>query len=220
MSGGPCILFMVRWPRPGRTKTRIAQALGDETAAALYRAFVEDMLEALDGCGAQVAVWVDPAEDTHRVRAWLGEGRKYLPQPEGDLGARMERAFQWAFCQGYGSAAALGSDLPHLTGKGAHQLVRLLRSEPALVGPSPDGGYWTIGFSAARYTPGAFRNMPWSTPELLARTMGVLEPLQPAILPELHDMDTAEDLRKLLEACPAGTARRTVEILKSLPGAL
>lgn len=218
MKSGSCILFMVRSPRPGRTKTRLARALGDEAAASLYRAFVEDMLEALEGCGADVAVWVDPAGDVHAVRSWLGRGIACLPQPGGDLGARMERAFQWAFCQGYSSAAALGSDLPQLTAKGAGQLARLLRSEPALIGPSPDGGYWTVGFAAGAFVPGAFRNMPWSSPELFARTMNVMEPLQPAVLPEMRDMDTAEDLRGLMEACPPGAARRTMEILEALRG--
>jgi rSAM/selenodomain-associated transferase 1 len=217
MTSRSCILYFLRAPRLGQVKTRLARDLGDEAALALYKAFVEDMLESLAGCGADVALWVSPGEELDAVRDWLGAERAYLPQPEGDLGAKMDHAFRWAFAQGYASAAALGSDMPQLTPKLARSLARLSKSEPALVGPSPDGGYWTIGFAAASYAPQAFAGMPWSTPELFGLTMTVLEPLQPAVLPELADMDTIEDLRRLTTNCPAGAARRTrIEIAKAL----
>lgn len=212
----PCILYFLRAPRLGAVKTRLGRDLGDEAALALYMAFVEDMLESLDGCGADVALWVAPGEDVGMVRGWLGEERLFLPQPEGDLGAKMDHAFRWAFAQGYATAAALGSDLPGLTPKLARSLTRLMRSEPALVGPSPDGGYWTIGFQGASYLPQVFAGMPWSTPELFGLTMDVLAPLQPALLPELADVDTVEDLRRLAMDCPAGVAMKTLAIAQTL----
>ncbi|WP_243360338.1 TIGR04282 family arsenosugar biosynthesis glycosyltransferase [Fundidesulfovibrio terrae] len=216
MTSSACILYFLRAPRLGRVKTRLARDLGDEAALALYKAFVEDMLDSLAGCGADVALWVSPGGDVGMVRHWLGGDRFYLPQPEGDLGHKMEHAFGWAFAQGYVSAAALGSDVPGLTPKLARSLTRLMRSEPALVGPSPDGGYWTIGFQSASYLPQVFEGMPWSTSELFGLTMDVLAPLQPALLPELMDMDTVEDLRRLAAGCPEGVAKRTLAIARGL----
>lgn len=216
MTSRACILFFLRAPRLGRVKTRLAASLGDEAALTLYKAFVEDMLQSLDGCGADTVLWVEPAADTDMARGWLGGGRTCLPQPGGDLGARMDHAFGWAYAQGYASAAALGSDLPGLTPKLARSLARLMRSEPALIGPSPDGGYWTIGFQAAAYAPDVFRDMPWSGPELYARTWPVMEPLQPAQLPEMRDMDTVEDLRALAANPPADAARRTMAEIRAL----
>jgi hypothetical protein len=124
----------------------------------------------------------------------------------------MDHAFRWAFEQGYAAAAALGSDIPQLSPRTAGHLARLLKSEPAVLGPSPDGGYWTIGFQADRYLPEAFVNMPWGTPEIFELTERVLCPLQPAVLPELTDMDTLEDLRELVRSCPPGVAPRTLAL--------
>ena len=203
---------MLRAPRPGRVKTRIASLLGDGAALALYRACVEDMLEALGGCGAEVIGMVDPADGLEEVRRWLPSLTRLVPQEGDGLGERLRNAFAWAFSHGYSSAAALGSDLPGLTARRAAQLTRLLRSEPALIGPSPDGGYWTIGFQAASYLPVAFENIPWSTSEVFEATMRVIAPLEPAQLPELGDMDTVEDLEALLASPPEGTGRRTLAV--------
>ncbi|WP_243439084.1 TIGR04282 family arsenosugar biosynthesis glycosyltransferase [Fundidesulfovibrio soli] len=202
---------MLRAPRQGRVKTRLAARLGDEAALALYRACVEDMLDALAGCGADVIGFVDPVDGLDEVRNWLPSLDRVIPQEGADLGQRLHNAFAWAFEQGYASAAALGSDLPGLTARRASQLCRLLRSEPALIGPSPDGGYWTVGFRAASYLPDVFENIPWSTPEVFEATMRVLEPLEPAQLPMLADLDTVEDLEALLSAPPEGAGRRTIE---------
>jgi glycosyltransferase A (GT-A) superfamily protein (DUF2064 family) len=130
----------------------------------------------------------------------------------------MDHAFRWAFEQGYAAAAVLGSDIPQLSQRIAKHLTRLLKSEPAVFGPSPDGGYWTIGFQAGRYQPEAFVGIPWSTPEVCKLTQRVLNPLQPAVLPELADMDTLDDLRGLVASCPPGVAGRTLALAKKLLG--
>jgi len=207
-----CILFMVRAPRLGLVKTRLARDVGEQAALALYQAFLADMLDSLAECGADVTLWVTPGQDAQAVHTLFGGKLRAFPQPEGDLGARMDYAFRWAFAQGYQSAAALGSDLPQLSPKGARDLARLTRSEPCLIGPCPDGGYWTIGFQAYRYLPEVFANMPWSAPDLLERTMALLTPLEPAVLPSLADIDTLDDLKRLMETCPAGLAQRTLAV--------
>lgn len=241
----PCLLLMLRSPRLGRVKTRLARDVGDATALALYKAFVEDELAALTGCGADVAVFVEPGKDIPMVRQWLEghqapdahtaeeggietpRGRQsadssgspaaarpsgqyqYVAQCEGDLGSRLDHAFRWAFGQGYASAAALGSDLPGLTPSLARMLARFARTEPALIGKCPDGGYWTIGFAASRYLPEVFRNIPWSTPEVYSLTELILAPLEPAHLPELSDVDTLPDLQGLLASLPSHAAPLT-----------
>jgi hypothetical protein len=215
---------MLRSPRLGKVKTRLARDVGDEAALSLYKTFVEDMLDALTGCGADVAVIVAPGEDIPMVRRWLegrhergalaDEGRpaghcQYVAQCEGDLGSRLDHAFRWAFAQGYESAAAIGSDLPGLTPALARMLARFARTEPALLGKSPDGGYWTIGFQASRYLPEVFQDIPWSTPQVYSITERIMSPLEPALLPELSDVDTLGDLRGLLAALPPEAAPST-----------
>lgn len=216
MTNETCLLFMLRAPLYGKVKTRLAREVGHDAALALYKAFVEDMLDSLDGCGADVVFFVEPGDAIGEMRDWLGDGRVYVPQCQGNLGDRMRAAFEWAFGKGYRAAACIGSDIAALSHWHAKSLVRLMKSEPALIGPSPDGGYWTIGFNKKSFLPQAFDAMPWSTPELFGMTMAAMQPLQPATLPELADIDTLDDLRELARARPAGVAQRTLEVAGGL----
>ncbi|GFK93961.1 2-phospho-L-lactate guanylyltransferase [Fundidesulfovibrio magnetotacticus] len=203
------LLLMLRAPLEGRVKTRLARDVGDRAALALYRAMVEDVLEALDGAGARVALLVEPGAEIPLVRRWLGEGRECVAQRGAHLGERLENAFAWAFAAGCDAAAAVGSDVPCLSPGAAGLLVEGLRAGRACLGPSPDGGYWTVGFTRGNFLPEVFRDMPWSEPGLLARTLEVMAPLDPFVLPELADVDTLADLGRALGACPEGLARRT-----------
>jgi len=216
MNSEVCLLFMLRAPLHGKVKTRLAREVGHDAALALYKAFVEDMLDSLDGCGADVVFFVEPGEGIGETREWLGDGRVYVPQCRGDLGVRMRAAFEWAFGRGYKAAACIGSDIARLSPWHAKSLVRLMRSEPALIGPSPDGGYWTIGFNARSYLPRTMQGLPWSTPELFELTMEIMQSLQPAQLPSLPDIDTLDDLRELLRSRPTGVARRTLAVADAL----
>ena len=216
MTSDVCLLFMLRAPMHGKVKTRLAREVGRDAALALYKAFVEDMLDSLDGCGADVVFFVEPGDGIGETREWLGDAPVYEPQSQGDLGDRMHGAFQWAFGMGYKAAACIGSDIAGLSPWHAKSLVRLMRSEPALIGPSPDGGYWSIGFNAQSYLPQVFEGMPWSTPELFGMTMEVMQPLQPAMLPELADIDTLQDLRELVRGRPTGAAGRTLAVADAL----
>lgn len=218
MSSDVHLLFFVRVPVPGRVKTRLARDVGPEAAARLYRACVEDMLDVLDAADAQLTLCVEPGEGLPEARRWLGEHRAYLPQQGADLGQRLENALAGAFARGRGAAAALGSDVPGLTSEAAGRLVEGLRAGRACLGPSPDGGYWAIGFPRERFLPEAFAAMPWSEPGLLARTLDVLAPLDPLILPELADVDTLADLERVLAACPQGLAARTRREALALAG--
>lgn len=218
MTSGVCLLFFVRAPVPGRVKTRLARDVGPDAAARLYRACVEDMLDVLDAQEAQRILCVEPGEGVPEARRWLGARRAYLPQQGADLGQRLENAFAWAFAQGFDATAAVGSDVPGLTPDAAARLVEGLRAGRACLGPSPDGGYWAIGFTRENFLPQAFQGMPWSTPDLQRRTLEVLAPLDPLILPELADVDTLADLGRALAACPAGLAARTRREALALAG--
>ncbi len=42
-----CLVVFLRYPEPGKVKTRLAKTCGDPFAAELYGYFVDDLLEAL-----------------------------------------------------------------------------------------------------------------------------------------------------------------------------
>ena len=200
-----CIILFVKSPGQAPVKSRLATALGEETARRLYRHFVLDMLTTLSDLRARgrcdLAVGVYPAGSTEVVRAWLGDGYIYLPQQGNDLGERMKNAFQEVFAAGYKQALIIGSDAPDLTTEILEEGFTRLEKEGAVIGPARDGGYYLIGFQDDAFLPQVFDGIPWSTGEVYARTMEIFREKKRdvAILTPWQDIDTLEDLRDLYE---------------------
>lgn len=200
------MLVFVRAPELGRVKTRLAAAIGDQAALRVYRRLAEHTLReaaALAGEGVQVRVHHTPADAGNAVRAWLGGGPAYLPQAEGDLGARMADAFARAFAAGAERVVIVGSDLPDLSAALLRRAFRSLDAHPAVLGPARDGGYYLLGLT--RPVPGLFEGIAWSTPGVLAATLARFRDagIEPAMLETLADVDEAEDL-------PAGWLERAL----------
>ena len=192
-------LVFVRAPVAGRVKTRLAAALGAEGALRVYRRLAEHTLREARALGGEVRVHFTPADAGPKVRAWLGEGPRYLPQAAGDLGARMEAAFRAAFNEGADRVVIIGSDLPELSAALLRRAFDALESHKAVIGPARDGGYYLLGMRTM--IDGLFDGIAWSTDEVLARTLGRLRAagVEPALLDTLSDVDEADDL-------PAGWA--------------
>ena len=71
-----------------------------------------------------------------------------------------------------------------------------------VIGPASDGGYYLLGYSADAAF--AFTDMPWSTDAVFGETVRrfALRGIRPAVLPELSDVDTPEDLAQWPEFLP------------------
>jgi rSAM/selenodomain-associated transferase 1 len=191
------IAVFAKAPRIGEVKTRLAAAVGDECAAGLHRAFVADVLATALTLGEPVELHTDrPTED------WGEFGVARRIQVAGDLGTRMLHVLRTA-----APAMIIGSDIPSVP---ASHLRRLADSPADLVlGPTVDGGYWGI---RARRAPGEtlFRDVAWSSGREFDQTvMNAREDgLDVEIGPEWFDVDTLEELRRLLAGpVPPHTAR-------------
>jgi rSAM/selenodomain-associated transferase 1 len=192
-------LVFVRAPEAGRVKTRLAASLGAEAALRVYRRLAEHTLAEARALGGEVRVHFTPADGEAQVRAWLGDGPRYLPQAAGDLAARMEAAFRAAFDDGAERVVIIGSDLPELSAALLRRAFDALESHATVIGPARDGGYYLLGMRTM--IDGLFDGIPWSTGEVLARTLDRLGAagIEPALLDTLSDVDEVGDL-------PAGWA--------------
>lgn len=191
------LLVFVRWPEPGRAKTRLVPRLGSAGAARFYRGMAERTVATArrcDGAGLDRVVWFTPRERAADIADWLGQGLRYEHQPGGDLGSRLEHAFRRAFAEGATRVVAVGTDCPSLDPEHVHQAFRGLEEADAVVGPAEDGGYYLLGL--ARPFPDIFRDIPWSTDRTFAETLARLRSGGRSIrlLPALRDVDRPEDL--------------------------
>ncbi len=183
------LLVFAKPPRSGRVKTRLGETLGHARAAALYAAFLEDVLtHASVGFAPELHVAGDPDDP-----ALLGvPGARSLPrhaQVGENLGARMQHALEVALRRAP-LALLIGSDAPTIGGVLPH-LPAQLGDAPLGLGPTRDGGYYVV---AARAAP-RFDDVRWSTSYALADTCRANP--EAALLAPHYDVDTEDDLELL-----------------------
>jgi rSAM/selenodomain-associated transferase 1 len=202
------LLVFAKRPVAGRVKTRLAAGRGDDDAALLYGAFLQDTARACLKWREQTVavdpnrrlVWMlDPdGDDPLIVELARRCGARIAPQGDGDLGERLARAFKAEFDRGARAVCAIGTDSPTLPPHLVDHAFRALMFERVVLGPTFDGGYWLVG--AQRPAPDVFSHIPWSTPEVLQSTLARLRAQDVAgyLLPFWYDIDEQGDLERLV----------------------
>ena len=196
------VLVFARAPVPGEVKTRLIPALGEARAAALHRKLVLQCLRAArDSRLGPVELWCAPGADDPFFRE-CGQrfGASLHAQGSGDLGARMQGAFESALARSR-RAILVGSDVPALSPRYLRDADRALaEGKDAVLGPAEDGGYVLIGLS--RVDSRLFGGIPWGSADVLAETRRRVAALgwRSQELPALWDLDRPEDLARLPRA--------------------
>lgn len=221
------LILFAKPPIAGRVKTRLAASLGIEGAARLYSCFLRDaaetaraLMEARPGVGL-VCEWAleqGESPDEFPLTDWLPGAFLHRAQTGADIGARMAAAL--GRCLAFGRRAVLiGTDFPDLPHEVLIDAFEKLDcgDEPTVaLGPAADGGYYLIGMN--RFVPEIFTGIPWSTGEVLSRTMEKARALGVgiALLPEWRDVDDADDLEALKRRLSedSSRARHTQEYLR------
>jgi rSAM/selenodomain-associated transferase 1 len=201
------LVLFAKSPVLGRVKTRLAQERGARAATVLYTAFLRDTVKACGGWARQrvaadpnrrLVLYVEPDEnDPVLAEAARLCGARFVVQPPGDLGEKLSFIFQAEFDRGARAVCAIGSDSPTLPTHLLEHAFRALTFERVVIGPSFDGGYWLIG--AQRPAPDLFRDIPWSTPDVVSSTLTKLaaQGVHPYLLPFWYDVDEGADLGRL-----------------------
>jgi rSAM/selenodomain-associated transferase 1 len=189
------LIIFAREPIPGEVKTRLAASIGDQAAAELYETMLQDAL-----------ITARQLIDVETVVFWACK-EEALPllterysccsrrQSPGDLGQRMQAAFEEMFANGCDVCCIIGSDAPDLPLSYILEANQLLASQTDVVfGPSRDGGYYLLGLRQVWSK--LFTNIPWSSADVLEQSLVAARDsgLSTALLPEWQDIDTLEDL--------------------------
>ena len=208
------ILVFARDPQPGRVKTRLIPALGEQGALELYLQLLDRVLDRARAASVgDVQLWSDrePSDDRLAgIAARHGVAGIRVQQGD-DLGARMAHALETTLAEGV-LPVLVGSDLLDLTAQHCRDAgVALQGGADAVFAPTVDGGYGLVGLTAP--WPAGFVDMPWGGPEVMAETRRRADRsgLQRVELERLRDLDEPTDLA-LLAGFPelAAWARRGV----------
>lgn len=193
------LLVFAKVPRPGSVKTRLTPLLGPGEAARLYTAFLRDTLrQSRRLSGADVRLYLAPPLPNGGVDGLPTDVS--LHEQEGDeLGTRMKRAFEETLQDGYDQVVVTGTDHPTLPLSFLREAFRSLEdSESLCLGPTKDGGFYLVGMSA--FYPQLFDDMTYSHSRVFADTLSRAErtEAQITVLPQWYDVDTPEDLDRML----------------------
>ena len=202
------LVVVAKAPVAGQCKTRLCPPLKPAQAATLAEAALADTLQAVawtPGAARRVLVLDgDPGP-------WLPDGFAVIAQRGDGLRERLANAVS-----DVGEPLLMvGMDTPQLTrAQLAGALERL--DEPAVdavLGPTPDGGYWALGLAAA--DPSAFDGVAMSTPQTGAAQRARLDELglRTAALEVLRDVDTFEDAVAVATLAPWTRFAATLELL-------
>lgn len=189
------VVVLAKDPVPGRVKTRLQTRFSPAQAARLARAAIDDTFAA-----------VRAAEPNRVVAAWDGAGTHAVPtdveviaQVDGGLDERIEAALEQSFVGAAGPVLLVGMDTPQLT---AADLDIDWASTDAVLGLTPDGGYWVIGLRA--FVPGCVLGVPMSTDHTGTDQLDRLRSLglRVTLLGELDDVDTPADAELVAQGSP------------------
>ena len=185
----PRLVVMVKAPRPGRVKSRLARDIGAVEAVRFYRVATAALLRRLaDDRRWQCILAVTPEAELS-ARLWPADLAR-IAQGRGDLGDRMQAVFD---SLPPGPVAIIGSDIPALDRRHVAAAFALLGGHDAVFGPAADGGYWLVGLRRRPRVPRIFANVRWSGPYALADTLANCRDLRVGFLETLHDVDTVRE---------------------------
>ncbi len=201
-SSEDALAVMARVPRIGQVKSRLAKEIGQAGALAAYKVLLGTTLEEAALVQARRYLFYAPGEIPPERCAWpvggeILEGFSLVPQPEGDLGGKIEAAFSRAFSDGCHRCVVIGADCPGIRRPLLEEAMRRLDSVGLVLGPAEDGGYYLIGLRADSWPLSSlFQQVEWGSGAVLVQTLIHARGLglDPFFLPRLYDIDRPGDL--------------------------
>ncbi len=196
------LIIFTRYPETGTTKTRLIPILGAKGAANLQRKMTEHTLSRMMGLTASGDLTIEIRYDggnEELMKQWLGSEFEYVLQGDGDLGYRMQRAFEDAFKSGAAAAVIIGTDIPGLTAVDITKAFAALKQKKIVLGPAKDGGYYLIGLQKNAFSPAVgdlFAGIKWGEHDVLKKTLNISKQLglNYSLLKEMDDVDRPEDI--------------------------
>jgi uncharacterized protein len=200
-------------PQPGRSKTRLASAIGEVAASELSACFLRDVAASIEAVpevlGRRGYGVYAPAGAEGIMRQLLPPGFGLLLQAGDDLREVLLGATRALLAAGHDCVLLVNGDSPTLPTRLLVQAVESLRApgDRMVLGPASDGGYYLIGLKHPH--PHLFAEIAWGT-ETVARTTcdrAAEIGLATTLLPEWYDVDDIQTLRWLQEELAGRSAR-------------
>jgi rSAM/selenodomain-associated transferase 1 len=210
---GAAVGIICKAPQPGRSKTRLAAAIGVAAASELSACFLRDVAAAIEAVPETVGrrgygVYA-PAGVEHMMRELLPATFGLLLQVGDDLGDVLFGATRALLDAGHDCVLLVNGDSPTLPARFLEQAIGALR-EPGdrmVLGPASDGGYYLIGLKRPHRH--LFTQIAWGTETVARSTCERAAEIRLAttLLPEWYDIDDIETLGWLKDELAGNSTR-------------
>lgn len=190
------LIIFLKYPEPGKVKTRLAKDVGSDQAASIYSHMAQAIIDnVLDPSSYKTVIYFNPPDKQREIIDWLGKKEvQYSPQKGNTLGDKISNAFKEVFCHGSDKTVIIGTDCIEITLETINKTMDLLNDNDAVLGPAKDGGYYLLGLN--KFTPQIFQDIDWSTEYVLEQTVEKMNnnQLNFQLLKTLKDIDTVDDI--------------------------
>lgn len=186
------LIIFVRNSELGKVKTRLAKKIGDENALQVYFDLLKHTREQTLTLECDKYVFYDSEVVFNDI--WENTIYQKELQSEGNLGIKMQNAFELLFNKGYQNCIIIGSDLFDLKTTIIENAFQKLNTNDVVIGPAKDGGYYLLGLKKMNVT--LFQNKKWGTNTVLKDSLINLIDDKLFLLEILNDIDTYDDLMK------------------------
>lgn len=208
------MLVVAKAPVPGLAKTRLATALGPETAATLAAAALLDTLDTVESVTGAGDRMISLTGDLHaamsgdlllaRLERWHVRPQRGRTFAQRLVAAHHDAAELWSDGR---VVVQIGTDTPGLT---AGDLTALTRASSARhqvgLGPATDGGWWGLSTRWAGYVEGLV-GVPMSTSETARHTRAAIE-ARGASVTDVHARMDVDDLADAVAVCSQAPTTR------------
>jgi uncharacterized protein len=205
--------IMCKAPQPGRTKTRLAKAIGAFAASQLSACFLRDVATAVEAVpeelGRQGYGVYAPAGAEQVLRKLFPRKFELMLQAGDDLGEALFGAMRDLLLAGHDCVLLVNGDSPTLPSHFLVQAIEALRNpgDRMVLGPASDGGYYLIGLKHPHSR--LFSQIEWGTETVAHRTRERAAEIELAtvLLPEWYDVDDFETLAWLRDELAGNSTR-------------
>jgi rSAM/selenodomain-associated transferase 1 len=206
------VIVIAKAPVPGRVKTRLTPPFSPDEAAALAEAALADTLAAVSRTPVRRRVLALDGTPG----AWLPRGFDVIGQRGGGLDERIAHALTDAWAEVAMPVVLVGMDTPQVTPELLAGAAAPLTdgSADATFGFAEDGGFWLLGLREV--DPGLVLGVPMSRPDTGSLQLLRLEQagLRVQLVPELTDIDTADEAERIAAAIPDSRFARRFSALR------
>lgn len=208
------IAVFVKTPGLSPIKTRLAASIGSSAAEwfhVLSAKAVESVVShATRAEGVLTPYWAVAEKEALDSPHW--KSFQTVWQGDGPLGERLSHVYD-ELIRDHSFVIFIGADCPHIASRLLREsaaILSLAKGAAFVLGRADDGGFYLFG-GTAPIPRQEWLDIPYSvdtTASELAKRVATIGTIKE--LPRLLDVDTADDMAKLLHAC-AGNADLTIE---------